>query len=103
MLFCRTTAQVAFTFGDKVFQMKPKDLAFVPLNVNNLAGTCRSSISSGTIDNQNSWLSKLLLVGVLTLAELSLVGDAFLKSNYFASVWFIYLSLALLMLKQNER
>lgn len=48
--------------------MEPQDLAFLPVDVNNLQGMCQSAISAGEVDNQGSWL----------------VGDAFLKRTYFA-------------------
>jgi len=44
--------------------MKPADLTFVPVDINDLQGDCQSSISSGQIDNEGSWL----------------IGDTFLKN-----------------------
>ena len=62
--FCSTAAVVSFTFGGVSFNMKPSDLTFVPIDVNDLTGDCQSTISSGQIDNEGSWL----------------IGDAWLKN-----------------------
>ena len=54
--------------------MKPSDLTFVPIDINDLTGDCQSTISSGQIDNEGSWL----------------IGDAWLKnvsSRSVAIVW----------------
>ncbi|KAK4705124.1 hypothetical protein P7C70_g1095, partial [Phenoliferia sp. Uapishka_3] len=45
------------------------DLAFVPVDTNNLAGLCISGIAAGQIGGANEWL----------------VGDVFLKNVYFAT------------------
>jgi hypothetical protein len=52
----RTSARIQFKFGGKQFEMDPSDLAFVPVDQNDLTGDCVSALSAGDIDNQGSWL-----------------------------------------------
>ncbi|KDQ57236.1 hypothetical protein JAAARDRAFT_178857 [Jaapia argillacea MUCL 33604] len=66
---CTTTTVVSLSFGGTVFTIDPRDLAFAPVNNNDLTGTCVSGISSGQIGGATEWL----------------VGDVFLKNAYFST------------------
>ncbi|TFY73347.1 hypothetical protein EWM64_g10665, partial [Hericium alpestre] len=66
---CTTTDQVALTFGGKAFNIDPRDVAFSPVDPNNLQGDCVSGISAGNVGGANEWL----------------VGDTFLKNAYFST------------------
>jgi hypothetical protein len=50
---CRSTSRVAFTFGGRLFEIKPMDLAIVPVHMNNPTD-CFSGIVPGARDG--SWL-----------------------------------------------
>jgi len=66
---CTTNATVGLTFGGKTFTIDPRDLAFFPLDENDLTGECTSGISSGNIGGARQWL----------------IGDVFLKSVYLST------------------
>jgi hypothetical protein len=66
---CTTNSSVALTFGQQSFNIDPRDITFLPLDANNLAGDCASGITSGDIGGPNQWL----------------VGDVFLKNAYFST------------------
>ncbi|KAL8277192.1 hypothetical protein RQP46_010365 [Phenoliferia psychrophenolica] len=66
---CTNTAVISLAFNGTSFTINPSDLAFVPVNTNDLAGLCISGIASGQIGGPNEWL----------------VGDVFLKNVYFAT------------------
>lgn len=66
---CTTNATVAFKIGGKSFSIAAQDLAFLPLDQNDLTGDCQSSITAGEIDGDDTWL----------------LGDSFLKSNYLST------------------
>jgi len=53
---CDTTAKVALSFGGKAFEIDPRDLAFLPVNVNALDGDCQSGIAAGNIGAATQWL-----------------------------------------------
>ncbi|KAF8311983.1 acid protease [Clavulina sp. PMI_390] len=65
---CTTTASVAITVGGQSFSIDPRDIAFSPVNANDLTGDCISGISAGQIGGADEWL----------------VGDVFLKNAYFS-------------------
>ncbi|KAI0058780.1 acid protease [Artomyces pyxidatus] len=66
---CNTTTSIALTFGGQEFAIDPRDLAFLPVDQNNLDGDCVSGISAGQIGGATEWL----------------LGDVFLKSVYFST------------------
>ncbi|EPQ52745.1 acid protease [Gloeophyllum trabeum ATCC 11539] len=66
---CTTTTSLALSFGGTSFAIDPRDLAFQPLDPNDLTGDCVSGISSGQIGAATEWL----------------VGDVFLKNAYFST------------------
>jgi hypothetical protein len=66
---CTTNSSVAITFGQQSFNIDPRDITFLPLDQNNLAGDCASGITSGQIGGPEQWL----------------VGDVFLKNAYFST------------------
>ncbi|PWN51679.1 acid protease [Violaceomyces palustris] len=66
---CTTSESVALTFGGKTFTIDPRDMIFLPVDANNLKGDCVSSVSSGSVGQDNEWL----------------VGATFLKNVYFAT------------------
>jgi len=66
---CTTTTSVALSFGGTSFAIDPRDLAFQPVDPNDLTGDCVSGISSGQIGGATEWL----------------VGDVFLKNAYFST------------------
>ncbi|KAK4684672.1 hypothetical protein P7C73_g5497, partial [Tremellales sp. Uapishka_1] len=63
---CTTNAQVTMTFGSVAFQIDARDLIFTPVNANEPTGDCQSSISTGTVTDDVTWL----------------LGDTFLKNVY---------------------
>lgn len=63
---CTTTAVVSFTVGGQAFDINPKDIAFLPVDQNDLTGDCQSGITAGEIGGPDEWL----------------VGDVFLKNCY---------------------
>ena len=66
---CTTNASIAITFGGKEFAIDSRDLAFAPLDPNNLTGDCASGIAEGQVGGPKEWL----------------VGDTFLKNVYFST------------------
>ena len=66
---CTTNSSVALTFGQQLFNIDPRDIAFLPLDQNNPTGDCASGISAGQVGGANEWL----------------VGDVFLKNAYFST------------------
>ncbi|TFK49900.1 aspartic peptidase A1 [Heliocybe sulcata] len=66
---CTTTTSLALSFGGTSFAIDPRDLAFQPVDANDLTGDCVSGISSGQIGGAQEWL----------------VGDVFLKNAYFST------------------
>jgi hypothetical protein len=52
---CTTDAVVALIFGGAAFQIDVRDLLFAPLT-NNLAGQCISTLSAGTVVDDQTWL-----------------------------------------------
>lgn len=66
---CTTTSTVSLVIGGKAFNINPKDLAFLPIDIDKLDGECQSGITAGQIGGARQWL----------------VGDVFLKGNYFAT------------------
>jgi len=63
---CNTNASVALKFGNRVFTIDPRDIAFAQISRG--SNTCVSGIASGTIGTATQWL----------------VGDVFLKNAYFS-------------------
>jgi hypothetical protein len=53
---CTSTATVALVMGGKSFAINPVDLAFLPLDLNELKGDCTSGISAGQIGGAGQWL-----------------------------------------------
>jgi len=53
---CTTTASVALTFGGQTFPIDPRDMAFLPVDLNDPKGDCISGITSGQIGGANQWL-----------------------------------------------
>lgn len=41
---CTTSSSIEFTFGGQNFAIDPRDLAFLPLDPNDLQGDCQSGI-----------------------------------------------------------
>jgi hypothetical protein len=66
---CTTNASLALTFGGQIFSIESTDLAFLPVDPNDLEGDCLSGISPGNIDGAAVWL----------------VGDVFLKNAYYST------------------
>jgi Eukaryotic aspartyl protease len=66
---CTTNSSLALTFGQQSFAIDPRDIAALPLDLNNLTGDCISGISAGQVAGANEWL----------------VGDTFLKNVYFST------------------
>ena len=66
---CTTNSSVALTFGKQSFAIDSRDIAFLPVDINNLTGDCVSGISSAQVGGANQWL----------------VGDVFLKNAYFST------------------
>jgi hypothetical protein len=66
---CTTNSSLALTFGKQPFAIDPRDIAFLPVDQNDLAGDCISGISAGNVGGANQWL----------------VGDVFLKNAYFST------------------
>lgn len=66
---CTTNTSLALSFGGTSFAIDPRDLAFAPLDPNNLTGDCASGISPGQVGGAQEWL----------------VGDVFLKNAYFST------------------
>nr|XP_019014861.1 endopeptidase [Kwoniella pini CBS 10737]OCF53642.1 endopeptidase [Kwoniella pini CBS 10737] len=62
---CTINQEITMTFGKIAFQIDVRDLLFQPLS-NDLKGNCLSSISSGLIKDDLTWL----------------LGDSFLKNVY---------------------
>ncbi|ORY29022.1 aspartic peptidase domain-containing protein [Naematelia encephala] len=65
---CTSEAAITMTFGDTAFQIDARDLIFQPVS-NDLQGDCISSLSSGTVVDDVTWL----------------LGDTFLKNVYFTT------------------
>ncbi|KAI9513006.1 acid protease [Russula earlei] len=66
---CTTQASLALTFRGRSFAIDPRDIAFAPVDLNNLTGDCVSGITAGQIGGGNQWLA----------------GDVFLKNVYFST------------------
>ena len=66
---CTTNSSLALTFGKQQFPIDPRDIAFLPVDQNDLTGDCVSGISAGQAGGPNQWL----------------VGDVFLKNAYFST------------------
>ncbi|WVQ71263.1 hypothetical protein IAR50_000789 [Cryptococcus sp. DSM 104548] len=62
---CTTNQAVSMTFGNIAFNIDARDMIFQPLT-NDLTGDCLSSLSAGTIKDDDTWL----------------LGDTFLKNVY---------------------
>ncbi|TYJ53726.1 hypothetical protein B9479_005633 [Cryptococcus floricola] len=62
---CTTNQAVSMTFGNVAFNIDARDMIFQPLT-NDLTGDCLSSLSAGTIKDDDTWL----------------LGDTFLKNVY---------------------
>ncbi|KAN0138833.1 Aspartic peptidase domain containing protein, partial [Lactarius tabidus] len=63
---CTTNASLALTFGGQTFAIESTDLAFLPVDPNDLQGDCQSGITPSSINGLSTWL----------------VGDVFLKNAY---------------------
>ena len=66
---CTTNSSLALTFGKQSFAIDPRDIAFLPVDQNDLTGDCVSGISGSQVVGDNQWL----------------VGDVFLKNAYFST------------------
>ncbi|KAL4062847.1 aspartic peptidase domain-containing protein [Scleroderma yunnanense] len=66
---CTTNASLALTFGGSSFPIDPRDLATLPIDINNPTGDCVSGIQPGQFGTATEWL----------------VGDVFLKNAYFST------------------
>lgn len=65
---CTSNASVALSFGNASFSIDSRDMALLPVDVNNPTGDCTAGIQAGTIGTNTEWL----------------VGDVFLKNAYFS-------------------
>lgn len=65
---CTSTTSVALSFGNASFAIDPRDMAVLPVDVNDPTGDCTAGIQPGTIGTNTEWL----------------VGDVFLKNAYFS-------------------
>ncbi|KAG1734138.1 acid protease [Suillus lakei] len=63
---CTSNASVALSFGNASFAIDPRDMALLPVDVNDPTGDCTAGIQAGTIGTNTEWL----------------VGDVFLKNAY---------------------
>lgn len=66
---CTTKTVLSLAIGGKNFTINPHDLTFLPVDPNDLTGTCVSAISVGTTPAADEWL----------------LGDVFLKNVYFST------------------
>lgn len=66
---CTTNASLALSFGNASFTIDPRDIAVLPVNLNDPTGDCTAGIQAGTIGTNTEWL----------------VGDVFLKNAYFSA------------------
>ncbi|KAH0833251.1 acid protease [Lanmaoa asiatica] len=66
---CTTQASLALSFGNASFAIDPRDLAVLPLDLNNPTGSCTAGIQPQQIGAATEWL----------------VGDVFLKNAYFST------------------
>jgi len=66
---CTSTASLALSFGNASFAIDPRDLAVLPVDVNNVTGDCTAGIQPQQIGGATEWL----------------VGDVFLKNAYFST------------------
>lgn len=53
---CTTNASVALSFGNAAFSINPRDLAMLPIDINNPTGDCSAGIQPGTIGTNTEWL-----------------------------------------------
>ncbi|KAG2110967.1 acid protease [Suillus discolor] len=65
---CTSNTSVALSFGNASFTIDPRDMAVLPVDVNDPTGDCTAGIQPGTIGTNTEWL----------------VGDVFLKNAYFS-------------------
>jgi hypothetical protein len=68
---CTLADSVALTFNNQTFDIDPRDIAFLPVDVNDPTGDCVSGISSGQIGGATEWL----------------VGDVFLSMSFKYHFW----------------
>ncbi|KIJ66675.1 hypothetical protein HYDPIDRAFT_85493 [Hydnomerulius pinastri MD-312] len=66
---CTSTASLALTFGNASFAIDPRDMAVLPVDLNNPTGDCTAGIQPQQIGAATEWL----------------VGDVFLKNAYFST------------------
>ncbi|KIJ14268.1 hypothetical protein PAXINDRAFT_169881 [Paxillus involutus ATCC 200175] len=66
---CTSTASLALSFGNTSFAIDPRDLAVLPVDLNNPTGDCTAGIQPQQIGTATEWL----------------VGDVFLKNAYFST------------------
>ena len=52
---CSGSTVVSLTFGGQVFEIDPRDLAFIPLD-NDPNGDCISGITAGSVGSRTQWL-----------------------------------------------
>ncbi|KAG2157952.1 acid protease [Suillus bovinus] len=65
---CTSNASLALSFGNASFAIDPRDMAVLPVDINDPTGDCTAGIQPGTIGTNTEWL----------------VGDVFLKNAYFS-------------------
>jgi len=66
---CQTKVSISLTIGSMDFAIDPRDIAFIPIDGNDMQGDCWSGIGVGT-------------VGPFHLPTTWLLGDVFLKNVY---------------------
>jgi hypothetical protein len=53
---CTSNASVALSFGNASFSIDSRDMALLPVDVNNPTGDCTAGIQAGTIGTNTEWL-----------------------------------------------
>ncbi|KAI9570537.1 aspartic peptidase A1 [Boletus coccyginus] len=66
---CTTQASLALSFGNSSFAIDPRDLAVLPIDLNDPSGSCTAGIQPQQVGAATEWL----------------VGDVFLKNAYFST------------------
>jgi hypothetical protein len=66
---CTANASLALSFGNASFTIDPRDMAVLPVNLNDPTGDCTAGIQPQQIGTATEWL----------------VGDVFLKNAYFST------------------
>jgi len=85
---CTTNASLALSFGNASFSIDPRDLALLPVDLNNPTGACTAGIQPGTIGTNTEWLvCGSFISGFIASVDVCVwqVGDVFLKNAYFST------------------